>query len=117
MIHVHECGVLHQDLKAENCLTSKFDPTGVVKLIAFGASKLRSSEMGSNFKTRNRRTRAWMAPEVIENQGDKLKLHTWSADVYSHAMTCYEILTGEIPFGTLKGHAWVDMVCTVYHSR
>ncbi|KAG0630068.1 hypothetical protein M758_1G151800 [Ceratodon purpureus] len=115
MIHVHDCGVMHRDLKAENCLVSRVpeDDGYVVKLIDFGESKLRSLEMGSHFKTRNRGTRAWMAPEVIGKEGDESKLYTWSADVYSFGMTCYEIITGEIPFGTVMGRARAlpEMIC------
>ncbi|KAG0562583.1 hypothetical protein KC19_9G157500 [Ceratodon purpureus] len=117
MIHVHDCGVMHRDLKAESCLVN---PRGliegdgyVVKLIDFGESKLRSLEMGSHFKTRNRGTRAWMAPEVIGKEGDESNLYTWSTDVYSFGMTCYEIITGEIPFGTVMGRARLlpEMIC------
>lgn len=77
MIHVHECGVIHRDLKAQNCLVSR-KSTGngyVVKLIDFGVSKLRTSEMGSNFKTRNRGSRSHMAPEV-HACGDAIEAYT-----------------------------------------
>ena len=131
MIHVHECGVIHRDLKALNCLVNreaiihrkqhdhvkrhKFSflrrnfQGYVVKLTDFGESKLRSSEMGSNFNTRNRGTRAWMAPEVI-GKGDEINNYTWSADVYSFGMTCYEILTGETPFSPFRGPVLKEMI-------
>jgi hypothetical protein len=116
MIHVHECGVIHRDLKAENCLINlEFDGmglyVGVVKLIDFGTSELQSTEMGSNFKTPNVGTPPWMAPEVYGKIGDEVKLYTWSVDVYSFGMTCYEVVTGKVPFGTIRGCALRELVC------
>jgi serine/threonine protein kinase len=100
LVHVHECGVIYRDLKAENCLVNGKGDGYVVKLTDFGESKLRCSEMGSHFKTRNKGSRAWMAPEVMGNEKDEQN-YTWSADVYSFGMTCYEVFTGEKPFGDI----------------
>jgi hypothetical protein len=100
LVHVHECGVIYRDLKAENCLVNGRGDGYVVKLTDFGESKLRCSEMGSYFKTRDKGSRAWMAPEVMGNEKDE-RNYTWSADVYSFGITCYEVFTGEKPFGDI----------------
>jgi serine/threonine protein kinase len=43
----------------------------------------------------------WRAPEILlamKNRDVQPALFTQTVDVYSYSMTCYEILTGEIPF-------------------
>jgi serine/threonine protein kinase len=37
----------------------------------------------------------WRAPEVFKENPDKYK---WAADIYSFAMTSYEIVSGKLPF-------------------
>lgn len=118
MIHVHECGVIYRDLKADNCLANrKFDGSGllvaVVKLTDFGTSELQSPEMGCHFNTPNKGSRRWMAPELYRWPGDEVKLYTWSVDVYSFGMTCYEVVTGEVPFGRSLFSRWFgEAVCS-----
>lgn len=49
-------------------------------------------------------TRFWRAPEIllgVKNRRIDPSLFTKEADVYSFGMTCYEVLTGEIPLGYL----------------
>jgi serine/threonine protein kinase len=50
-------------------------------------------------------TRFWRAPEIllgIKNRDIQPYLFTKEPDVYSYAMTCYEISTGRIPFEELR---------------
>ncbi|KAG0620814.1 hypothetical protein M758_4G246400 [Ceratodon purpureus] len=54
-------------------------------------------------------TRFWRAPEILQALKErsicsKPLLFTESSDVYSYAMTCYEILTGKIPFEDLQAN-------------
>jgi len=81
------------------------------KLADFGLSKTKNLSTRYSNQTRDVGTRKWMAPEVFEITKDKIDsdavqlpeiAHPFKADVYSFALVCYEILTGEKPFETEK---------------
>lgn len=113
MEYLHSQRVIHRDLRASNILVDdstvrEFLDEGHVrvKLCDFGMAKAKrnSSKLFSSMKGAT----YWRAPEVFSDPdalegGETGRRHyTDKADVYSFAMTCYEILTGEIPFdGTL----------------
>jgi len=71
LIYLHAQGVVHRDIKAANCLTTK---SGVLKLADFGIAarqKPGAEEdmiMGSPY---------WMAPEVIELKGFTTASDIW----------------------------------------
>jgi len=45
----------------------------------------------------------WMAPEVLTSSGAGNNLYSAKADVYSFAMLCVELITGENPYrGNMK---------------
>jgi hypothetical protein len=91
MIHVQKCNVLHRDLKPSNCLVCPKFWKGhltkrlnvpmyyTVKLIDFGESKLHAE--GSFFRTYNKGTTRYMAPEVYK-KGEKLD-GSLDEDVYT----------------------------------
>ncbi|KAJ3109467.1 hypothetical protein HK100_003295 [Physocladia obscura] len=90
---LHGMGILHGGLRASNVLV---DDGGKAVVADFGLWDYRV-EAAANGVFRNG-WRRWNAPEVL--RGGKFRPHS---DVYSFAMTMYEILTGEIPFhNTLK---------------
>lgn len=118
MRYLQDHNILHRDLKAKNVLLNrcrrvrrslsaayrKFPDLASLlhteeyyhaKLADFGIAKDRiNSSM-----TMMVGTTPWRAPEVF-NASDMMMAHhyTWQADVYSFAMTCFEILTGKLPF-------------------
>ena len=52
----------------------------------------------------------WRAPEILQacknkNVFKRPEIFTKQADIYSYGMTCYEILSGKLPF---EGHPWND---------
>ncbi|KAG0618994.1 hypothetical protein M758_4G107900 [Ceratodon purpureus] len=111
MIHMHSLGIMHHDLKALNCLVSlrsSYKSSGevldfyTVKLIDFGESKeLKIDDM--SLQTAKKGTSFWMAPEVKLPVGDAgVAKYNRSADVYSFGMTCYEVITGKIPFEDIQ---------------
>jgi hypothetical protein len=120
MRYLREHKILHRDLKAKNILLNrarrvrrtlsgayrKFPDLAsllhteeyyVAKLADFGIAKARRQH--TNFLTMMAGTTSWRAPEVYSVPDlDTANNYQWPADVYSFAMTCYEILTGRIPF-------------------
>ncbi|KAG0610867.1 hypothetical protein M758_7G098000 [Ceratodon purpureus] len=128
MKHLRDHKVLHRDLKAKNILVNINTPLNscscmhpdestvlphtqdsyVVKLADFGLAKCRPHS--SWVRTRMAGTTGWRAPEVFHVQDTEVsQQYRWPADVYSFGMTCYEILTGDLPFANLPNQ-------TIYES-
>jgi predicted Ser/Thr protein kinase len=103
MNYLHENGVMHRDLKANNVLINVLEgPDGQlssssvqVKLTDFGQSKLKLHD--SRYTTPMVGATRWRAPEVFDVEENREK-YTKSADVYSFSMLCFEVLTGDVPF-------------------
>jgi len=105
MKYLHERGVMHRDLKAENVLInvveneSYISPSVQVKLTDFGLSKLNLNN--SRFTTKGVGTAQWRAPEVFQDEQNTEK-YTNAADVYSFALVFFEVLTTEVPFAKIS---------------
>ncbi|KAJ1306725.1 hypothetical protein OPQ81_007714 [Rhizoctonia solani] len=88
--YLHQCSVVHCDLKAANILTTK---NGNVKLSDFGVSlNLHAMEKVNEVAG----TPNWMAPEVIELKGASTK-----SDIWSLGCVIVELLTGRPPYGDI----------------
>ncbi|KXN84112.1 Serine/threonine-protein kinase HT1 [Leucoagaricus sp. SymC.cos] len=88
--YLHKLNIVHSDLKAANVLVSKM---GRAMLADFGLSHVvmtvQDTTQGSEGSIR------WMAPELL---GERPTPPTRESDIWSFGCTCYEILTGNIPF-------------------
>ncbi|KAG0587185.1 hypothetical protein KC19_2G146400 [Ceratodon purpureus] len=103
---------LHRDLKASNVLIEstsfwkpgykeedRLDPLDLgVGFVCFVADyECSAGVVGTGF---------WRAPEILEAVKNRTlgtsNVFTPKVDVYSYAMTCYEILTGYVPFEHLE---------------
>jgi serine/threonine protein kinase len=65
-----------------------------IKLTDLGVARYKPPE-NSLCSTKPNGTRNWRAPEVFKENPDK---YNWAADIYSFAMTSYEIVSGKSPF-------------------
>lgn len=94
MRFLHEHDISHRDLKADNIFVNLLD-NGDPAVVYIGDFDVASSVVGTGL---------WRAPEVLQALRDGGRpFFTPQSDVYSFAMTCYEILTGGIPFKEANG--------------
>ncbi|CAM6070936.1 unnamed protein product [Sphagnum tenellum] len=112
MAYLHKQGIMHRDLKSLNVLVVGQSRPIQVKIADFGISKYINtpSERGAVG------TGFWRAPEVLSPLRDGITQPTYTskADVYSYGMTCYEVLTGLIPF---YGHPRADYSLVLSGNR
>jgi len=86
--YLHANDWIHRDLCPRNILIANDD---TVKLIDFGLMVPNTAPFR---KPGNRTgTAAYMAPELIKRQPTDQRI-----DIYSYSMTCYEMLTGKLPW-------------------
>lgn len=105
MQYLHEKRVAHRDLKSVTILINPVQILGMenagyaqVKLADFGLSKIKEGSATYSIQTANRGTTRWMAPELFEEPDPNKCRYPFKADVYSYAITCFEILTAKSPF-------------------
>lgn len=98
---LHQCGKVHRDLKPENVLIKD---DGTVALTDFGISGDRNKRMTErNILGRPQQifgTYAYMPPEQVSPHRDATVLPT--TDIFSFGVMMYQLLTGNLPFGTLN---------------
>lgn len=90
---LHSSNVFHRDLKSLNVL---LDENYRAKLCDFGLSKVKSETRSSTSKGGAVGTLAWMAPELLDPDTH----FAASADIYSMAITFWEVATRKVPFGS-----------------
>lgn len=92
MAYLHKNSIQHRDLKADNIFVNVNPDTGILWCAFIGDFDVAPTVVGRLF---------WRAPEILQalKEGNQ-PIFTPKADVYSFAMTCYEILTGGIPLET-----------------
>jgi serine/threonine protein kinase len=111
MCYLHDMKVAHRDLKPNNVVVTSMDVSKSngclecvhVKLVDFGISKIEvkdSSQVPTGQFPYG--TFRYMAPEAFKNRS--LEVNAFKTDVFSFAMTSFEILSGEKPFGALSHH-------------
>jgi serine/threonine protein kinase len=100
----HDLSILHRDMKAENIMITH---DGHVKLIDFNAAdvKLPISPMSTVFKDQTWGTLGYVSPEQLQNMMETDFARTPipltpASDVYSLAVTSYQLLTGKMPFSS-----------------
>ena len=111
MYYLHTQGYVHGDLKCSNILVKKYEDYIEVKIGDLRYAQKLESAGGSSEINLVRRPR-WTPLEALDNYGgakptdDMLK----QADVYSFAMTCYEVLSGKYPFDGVRDDALLAQI-------
>jgi serine/threonine protein kinase len=108
---LHIRNIVHRDLKASNVLFTKsnqFWNDGWACYVADFECSI--GVIGTGF---------FRAPEILQackngNASQRPYLFTKAADVYSYGMTCYEILSGKLPF---EGHSHKDYINLVLEGQ
>ena len=99
--HAHQKAILHRDLKPSNILVCLTDGKAQAKIIDFGIAKATGqrltektffTEVGAVIGTPE-----YMSPEQADLTGQDVDTRT---DIYSLGVILYQLLTGELPFGS-----------------
>jgi serine/threonine protein kinase/CheY-like chemotaxis protein len=98
----HNAGIVHRDIKPANIMLSRgASGEELVKVLDFGIAKFIDSQpTSSNTSNLAAGTPRYMAPERLLGEPSDAK-----ADVYSVAVTVFEMLSGTLPFPRLEGSA------------
>lgn len=92
LAYLHQEGVLHRDLKADNIL---LDTDGTCKISDFGISKKTDNIYGNDVANTMQGSVFWMAPEVIRSQGQG---YSAKVDIWSLGCVVLEMFTGKRPW-------------------
>jgi serine/threonine protein phosphatase PrpC len=93
----HRREMLHQDLRPENIM---LDQNGVVKIIDFGSTYVAGVQEAAPVREEDGilGTLQYTAPEYFADEPV-----SWRSDLFSLGVIAYEMLTGELPYGTQVG--------------
>ncbi|MCC6367876.1 MAG: protein kinase [Bryobacterales bacterium] len=95
--YAHQHLVVHRDLKPGNILVT---PEGEVKLLDFGIAKLLFPQFGVEEIARTETGLQAMTPEFASPEQIRGQPVSVASDVYTLGVVLYQLLTGELPFGT-----------------
>ncbi len=95
VLHAHQCGVIHRDLKPGHLLVSTTAGAPVVKIIDFGVAKTLNGRTVTAQTEHGRLvgTFAYMSPELLAGQ----RTVDTRVDVYALGVILYELLQGRHP--------------------
>ncbi|KAL8866248.1 MAG: hypothetical protein Q9174_006413, partial [Haloplaca sp. 1 TL-2023] len=92
LAYLHQEGVLHRDLKADNIL---LDIDGTCKISDFGISKRTDNIYGNDITNNMQGSVFWMAPEVIRSHGTG---YSAKVDIWSLGCVVLEMFAGRRPW-------------------
>ncbi|OJW71116.1 MAG: hypothetical protein BGO68_04700 [Candidatus Amoebophilus sp. 36-38] len=96
MSYLHDCGIVHCDLKSDNVL---LDSNKRAKVTDFGISALKREVTSgkSSYGEWLGGTYRWMAPEIFHTSKNSK-----AGDVYSYGMVLWELGARKLPFAEIK---------------
>ena len=92
LAYLHDKGVLHRDLKADNIL---LDVDGTCKISDFGISKKTDNIYGNDITNSMQGSVFWMAPEVVRSEGQG---YSAKVDIWSLGCVVLEMFAGRRPW-------------------
>jgi tRNA A-37 threonylcarbamoyl transferase component Bud32 len=102
LVHAHERGILHRDLKSANVIMT---PDGRAKVLDFGLAKQAGEKQGEATRTQGLTeagtvlgTLHYMAPEVLRGEPADARSDLWALGVM-----LYEMVSGRLPFAGQTG--------------
>ncbi|ELP85334.1 protein tyrosine kinase domain containing protein, partial [Entamoeba invadens IP1] len=97
MEFLHENRIMHLDLKPDNLLVNSLDPNSAcsIKITDFGTSRFTKKTI-KNKEDKGLGTPAYAAPETFHDE------YTNAGDVYSFAITAWELYYQDEPYKTFK---------------
>ena len=107
---VHDANVVHSDIKAANIL---LDKRRRAKVSDLGASRVTRGLTGTSTMQATKGeggakgSPLWMAPELVEDQNVAASM---ASDVYSFAITAWEVLTTRLPYHNELGEIVHDVL-------
>jgi serine/threonine protein kinase len=112
MFYLHRQGYVHGELKCTNVLIKEVVNAGHVdvKISDFHCSRELGVEPITTDSAWKHRSR-WSPPEaIIDGKNLASDDQLQKADVYSFGMTCYEVVTGNLPFQDIRGDRLEKMI-------
>ncbi|KAM0798652.1 hypothetical protein BDR22DRAFT_808597 [Usnea florida] len=100
LAYLHNEGVLHRDLKADNIL---LDVDGTCKISDFGISKKTDNIYGNDVTNKMQGSVFWMAPEVVRSEGQGYSAtegqgYSAKVDIWSLGCVVLEMFAGRRPW-------------------
>jgi [calcium/calmodulin-dependent protein kinase] kinase len=108
MYAVHAQGIIHRDIKPDNCLVTQED---VLKIVDFGVSEMFDKE-GEMKTAKSAGSPAFMPPELCVAKHGQVSGR--AADIWSMGCTLYCLLFGRIPF---EKHGMLELYEAIRHDE
>lgn len=104
----HSKGVVHRDLKPENVFLAKSPHGPVPKLLDFGISKVRASDLRATEVGVMMGTPAYMPPEQVQGARDA----DARSDIWALGVMMFELIAGRLPFDAIDAPALFVAIAT-----
>ena len=102
--YLHQCNIVHQDIKPANILIDASSGTPVYVLSDFGISSKTKTRLSHSVNQKNQgtsMTEAYAPPEKFSSKKEDRRPDR-KGDIFSFGISIYELVTGGLPFDELS---------------